>query len=497
VSFNSNSYAQIVNKRSVKEKRTQSLTKFNPLGMGVLYNWDWAWSYSEYSTDDELKKPNEANYGPKGKNGRYSGQFVYIGLSVQLPTLERIRGGHLKSVNKEQDRKFYRALGTALYNEKTGDNRIISNPLEIPKIFHICSLFDLGALEEHMIKTYDTFKSRNTYNDFGSLVQDLGGGANGNVIGVNTDKGGGGGPLYNTKRTIQEWIMAGYYYVNETDPDVLASRSSTSKGINIKPKGSLSQKIRELFIEADRIISSNVTSFLLRESGINVNDKNSLGAIPDFLKSLGLRDDVGIIKNAKNEIDETKNFLDTMEGRKGRDFLLALSIDTDIAKFKIFQSDSGFVSSKRDAFIERILDIKNLGNLKKIDANLNAAFEDLTNSVRAAGAQTLLVEVQRRKNDIIKALENDAYKDLAEAVAFVKTKDELLNLLNDGKDIPDFLKPEIQEQIKKAKISIINSFNAVEKILNECIVAASSKTKAKNKRKQLNTNPSKSNMKDS
>jgi hypothetical protein len=497
VSFNSNSYAEIVNKRSVKEKRTQSLTKFNPLGMGVLYNWDWAWSYSEYSSDDKLERPNKANYGPKGKKGKYSGQFVYIGLSVQLPTLERIRGGHLKSINKEQDRKFYRALGTALYNEKEGESRNISNPLEIPKIFHICSLFDLGALEEYMIKQYDTFKSRNTYSDFGSLVQDLGGSANGNVIGVNTDKGGGGGPLYNTKRTIQEWIMAGYYYINETDSDILAARSSASKIIDIKPKGTLAQKIRELFIEANRVIGSNVTSFILKQSGINVNDKNSLGAIPDFLNSLGLRDDVGIVITTNNEIDERKNFLDTMQGRKGRDFLLSLSIDSDIAKFKIFQSDSGFVSSKRDAFIEKILDVKNLGNLTKINANLDAAFEDLTNSVRAAGAQVLLAEVQRRKNDIIKAFENDAYKDLAQAVAFVKTKDELLDLLNEGKDIPDFLKPEIQQQIKKTKISIINSFDAVEKILDECIVAASSKTRARNKRKQLGTNASKSNMKDS
>jgi hypothetical protein len=484
--FAANSYAELVNQRSIKAERKQSLTKLNPLGMGILYNWEWAWSFSANKNDNDLEQPSKGRYGLGGNDDRYSGTFAYIGLSVQLPTMERIRGGHLKSVDKEANRKFYRALGTALKNDQPSGiqnvSRNIADGTAIPEIFHISSLFDLGALEKYMIAQYKTFKNKNTYSDFGTLVQDLRGGANGDMIGVNTDAGGGGGPLLNTNRPVQEWIMAAYYYINESNPSIKASRKM---GFNVlfKEGSSLAEKIRDVFIAADNAYNSSVTKRFVSQAGIDRTDRKNLGLIPNFLAALGLKENRGITTRTDGTIDEEANFKDTLRGKRGRDLLLSLSVDTKDTKMRIFYSDSGFVSSKRDDFISKVLDEQAImsGKLDKIDMNIEEAFLSLTESARAAGAQLLLAEIQKKKNAILTAFKNDAYNDIAVLQAFVKTKKEVIESVNDGVDVPGFLKEEIKGQIAKAKQSITKSFTDVEKILDQCVKSAASKYKAKAK----------------
>lgn len=493
--FSANSYAELVNKRSIQAERKQSLTKFNPLGMGILYNWEWAWSFSDNKYDSELEQPSKGRYGAGGKGGygsdektkRYSGTFAYIGLSVQLPTMERIKKGHLSNIDKESERKFYRALGTALKNDQPSGiqnvSRNIADGTAIPEIFHICSLFDLGALEKYMIEEYKTYTNRQTYSDFGALVQALGTSANENRIGVNTDAGGGGGPLLNTRRPVQEWIMAAYYYINEKNASIIASRK---KGLNVSfdEKSSLAEKIRDLFIAADDEYNSGVTARFVSQSGIDRTNKKNLGLIPNFLAALGLKEDVGITTRANSTIDEEVNFKNTLRGNRGRDLLLSLSVDSKDIKMKIFYSDNGnFLSSKRDEFIEKVLDEKSImaGKLDRIDMNIEEAFLSLTESARAAGAQLLLAEIQKKKNEILTAFKNDAYNDIAVLQAFVKTKKEVIESVNDGVDVPGFLKEEIKGQIVKAKQSITKSFSDVELILEKCIKTAASKYKTKAK----------------
>lgn len=497
--FEANSYAELVNKRAVPTQRFQTLTKLNPLGLGVLYNWNWQWSYSTNAYDTGLQRPSQANYG-KGENAgkikgeettRYSGQFLYIGLSIQLPTMARIRDGHVKSINKEENRKLYRALGTAVYNEFSGfgENRNISNVLDIPQIFHICSLFDLSALEAYMIDKNKSYNGNTNYNSFKELVEENAKTASNGVVGVNSDPGGGGGPLFNSNRPIQEWVMAAYYYFKENNTDIKAARTSTRDGIptsEITGK-TLAEKIKSLFLVAHSRVGSKVTKKIIDDAGVKEGSP-SLGIIPELLEAFGLKSITkeGIKLNDTQGIDEDDNFdLTTERGRKARDFTTALSIDTGIAQYKIFHSKSGFLSSARDKFIEEVLDINNLKNLKVIEANFDRAVATLTSQLRAARADAILYEAQLKNNAMKKALLNDGYKDLAEIVGYVQGQQELLKLMGDTKDIPEAFKKQLAPMIKKAKESLTKSFAALEVILQDALEKAQAKNKGMTKSKAI------------
>lgn len=526
--FKSNAYAELVNKRAVPTQRAQSLTKLNPLGLGVLYNWNWKWSLSmrdnPASTDEndngnpylnnvdrDLQRPSQANYGATGQktkiNGvettRYSGQFLYIGLSIQLPTLSRITE-HIKSIDKYSNRTIYRALGTAVYNEfkDFGSNRVINDPLQIPQIFYVCSLFDLGAVEYYMIGKYKTNVSKQ-HDNFEEMVRENSGAAraNNDIFGINSDDGGGGGPLFNSNRKIQEWVMAAYYFIKEKDPQILEARLSKF-GIKTEQASgkTLAEKIANLFRAARKKFPSKVTERLIDQSGIDKPEYGPLGQIPDLLNTLSLKDlkgGEGIKLNNKNEIDEGENFLDNPDGRNARDYIMALSLDTGEAQYKMFHSKSGFLSSARDEFIDKILDMKNLRNVKTIQANYKKAMSTLTSQLRAAKADAILAAVQKKNNEIKKALLNDGYVDLATVAAYVQGREALLKKMDAAEDLPEDFKKELKPLIDKAKKSLNDSFDKLEKILAEAFDEARKDNRMMSKTSAIRARGKYTNEKDS
>jgi hypothetical protein len=103
-------YASTVKDRSNFIRRTQSLTKISSVGLGVIYYWHWGWasmpeqkSYSSKQESD-LRKAAEGQggdgfkVGGRGSNAKEQklyGRFMYLGLTVQNPTMTRINA-HLK-----------------------------------------------------------------------------------------------------------------------------------------------------------------------------------------------------------------------------------------------------------------------------------------------------------------------------------------------------------------------------------------------------------------
>jgi hypothetical protein len=233
-------FASHINTRSSFTKRTQTMSKINSLGFGVIYYWHWGWSYSpkKVSTDDYDEYKRMAKTGSTAKSGAKAGRFMYLGLAVQLPTSVRM-AAHIKQAQSDNPvNTKAMALSRAIKSELTtaGTDGVIENPMAIPHIIHICSLFDLGPLEGWYVQHYNLEQEKGT--DFLKLINQPYSSKvpGGNTIGVNTkassggsdkESAGQGSPIKQGHvRGKTEWIMATYWFLIETDPVVLASRTT-------------------------------------------------------------------------------------------------------------------------------------------------------------------------------------------------------------------------------------------------------------------------------
>lgn len=188
-----------------------------PPGMGTIYAWDWAYVLSH----DSDKKTNV----PLNKE---SIRFSYIGLANQITTEKRI-SQHISDSQRKEERGLYVALGNALgpkanstFKENTSALRKSGNG--VVEIIHVASLFDLGALETHLISK-EGVKFSYKENNFDDLIKSAGNNARGKKVGLNTLGGGQGDPLgEGTTTSPAEWILAAYAYFIEKDPEILASR---------------------------------------------------------------------------------------------------------------------------------------------------------------------------------------------------------------------------------------------------------------------------------
>jgi hypothetical protein len=245
-------YAALVNEKSSLVKRTQSLSKISEPGLGVIYYWLWGWSYSQYKREDgEMSKAALGNGGngfekaPKkltfdengsGNEGLY-GRFMYLGLTVQNPTMTRINA-HLSDAARSGGQGS-NSKANALYQATEGSATIYGNSgtiqgKDVPTVMHLVSWFDLDNLESYYIKEYNL--SNKSGKTFLEQIQESSKakvpGSDQPTIGVNAAGGGQGGTFKQDKdRGIVEWVGAAYFFLKERDPDVIASRSADAQNI--------------------------------------------------------------------------------------------------------------------------------------------------------------------------------------------------------------------------------------------------------------------------
>lgn len=499
------------------------MTKINSLGFGVIYYWHWGWSYSPKFVAPRSKKENELKEAAKtgsipysSSNIEKSGRFMYIGLAIQLPTMVRMRG-HVKDAQSDNPvNTKAMALAQAITESLTtaGKDGIIENPYLIPKIIHVCSLFDLAPLESYYVDdVYDLTQEKNqTFLDLinGGKVSKAGGG---NTIGVNTKAGEGesagqGSPLkQGFTRGITEWILAANWFLIERDPMVLAAR-------NISP-----YKFGKIADAANNVkgpMSEKVFQVLQQFS---VND-NVSSQLQEKLKSITLRQVEGIIKifgvsekaelkgKEKNKYitdpeELNKNFsVDKLfdEGALGIKFEEMFSFDIGSSRKnlssqqKLLLKKTDVATELRTALVEFFTNITDADfgpeSAESITANLTSTFE---NGLQAFQVQ--LIEMENKAKQISaqnKQLQNKLNKEAQDLTRQdKKLRDEIDNAIDELNiiirkaiieiaqlsgikslrsvlediPVPKNLAAQITE--KNIKLQKINSSKAIEKAVKE------------------------------
>ena len=415
---NYNTYAEAVNGGRETARRGQTLTKVNDLGLGVIYNWDFLMSYSPEQYNYGLKPPSELQGGNNGhsdgsgKDSIYKSRFMYVGLSVQLPTMKRMKS-HVEDSSKLKD-AFHTVLREAVFNnfnfggeEKYPSKRTFGSPFLIPEIINICSFFDLGALESYYISTLNgglTKLSGNEYKDnFPAIMES---GSTMNVAGVNTAAGDQGGPLRQAamvKRGIVEWVMAAYFALYEGQSDILQARKKYWKGFNSELQNlksnkqlNMTQKISGVFQSA---IDTDMTSEVIAAYFKMIIGKPNL--ITNALSLFGLVERTKDIKGDARTDLEVKN--------EELLYLLSyLSYDTKSFKIDSFTNKKGeFLTEARNEFLEKNLDTKldtKKLNYASIKDNIKDLQRGLEKQLKIKMGSSFVDEVRKMRKPIIDSL---------------------------------------------------------------------------------------------
>jgi hypothetical protein len=297
-----NSFAELVNGRTEKVRRTQTLSKVNELGLGVIYNWEFEMTYSDNIYDTKLLPPSEMSNRKesdivKGKEtNRYKSRFMYVGLSIQLPTLKRMQAHFEGKDDKGEPAKdvFHTVLREATRNEFDNgfysSRRTLSNLYRAPQIIDVASHFDLGRLEEWYINDGATAAPlttlQNNKENFPILMEK--GSSMTPVAGLNTAGGGQGGPLKQPlmiQRGLSEWVMAAYFALYEGSKTVLDSRNDNFQSGIQKIKSSK----EPLYIKLKQVFDLSVKLNMPSDSVANYFNKDlSLDVLKKAVIALGL-----------------------------------------------------------------------------------------------------------------------------------------------------------------------------------------------------------------
>jgi hypothetical protein len=414
-----NTYAEVVKSRAFKAQRTQSLTKINDLGVGIIYNWDYIMSYSESLNDYGLKPPSQMNGGESSstesnKDGtltRYKARFMYVGLSVQLPTSRRI-SKHLEDTVKEKD-VFHTSLRQALRgtytNNKYDTFRNISSPgTRIPEIVNICSFFDLGGLESYYIEKGPNGKGgalnqlKQYQNDFPKLMEAAA--TSGKTIsGVNTASGDQGGPLRQSimqRRGVAEWVMAAYFALYENQDEVIASRKSGFDA-DIRKLRTNEMTLAEKVIG---VFKAAINNGMVSSSNAEWFNRIQLHQVQNTLELFGLSQ-----KGPKQLISgemKTSNEINSPEINRVLSY-----ISYDARQFSVEDVSSAkdglIIAEKRYEIISKNIDTKldtKKPNFLSIKADLTSASKDLQKTLKIKMGAALIDEVRKLKKPVSEAL---------------------------------------------------------------------------------------------
>lgn len=363
-------YASKINTRASFTKRTQSLTKINNLGFGVIYYWHWGWSFSPYKvyeTSEKKKLKDAASDGsiPYNKNPdqQKSGRFMYLGLAVQLPTMVRIRA-HLEQANQSNPNNTKAlALAQGIKQELTtaGPEGIIADPEGIPHIIHICSLFDLAPLESYYVSTYK-LEQEGKGRSFLDIIEN-GRTANvsgGNTLGVNTEAegtetAGQGSPIrQGDVRGTPEWIMAAYWFLAETDATVLAARASNPYKFNaIEEKAKLEKtltkkifKVFQLFGQHPQV-SSNVQNKFKSITEDQIGGILAIMGVREDAQLDGLKSEEFITK--EDELNKNFSINKFFEGGIGLELEALVSFDIGVGRKGLTKSQKFILTKEKVA----------------------------------------------------------------------------------------------------------------------------------------------------
>jgi hypothetical protein len=287
--------------RRAKERGYSTVDNLPP-GLGTIYSWDFAYV-------DSFKYVG-SNIDENDSNAVY---FRYIGQAAQINTNKRINDHVVAALGKKGERKMYEALGTALkFPIKDGSKfpssaSITSGNEDIVRVVHVASLFDLAALESHMIengnKGFGNLTSAK-HESFSDMIN-----TKPNYIGLNT-LGSGVSALKAGSKTVLEAISAAFFYLTENDPMIIKARNNT-KSKETLPDANLLLKNNnndykaatfELFKEYKDSDNKNIENkFQVISPGFNNILKN-------FYKKLGGKYNKGFDVDNKGMIDLNKKF---------------------------------------------------------------------------------------------------------------------------------------------------------------------------------------------
>jgi hypothetical protein len=233
----------------------------------------------------------------KGKEtNRYKSRFMYVGLSIQLPTLKRMQAHFEGKDDKGEPAKdvFHTVLREATRNEFDNgfysSRRTLSNLYRAPQIIDVASHFDLGRLEEWYINDGAKAAPLTTLQDnkenFPILMEK--GSSMTPVAGLNTAGGGQGGPLKQPlmiQRGLSEWVMAAYFALYEGSKTVLDSRKDNFQSGIQKIKSSK----EPLYIKLKQVFDLSVKLNMPSDSVANYFNKDlSLDVLKKAVIALGL-----------------------------------------------------------------------------------------------------------------------------------------------------------------------------------------------------------------
>lgn len=493
---NYNSFAELVDSRTESVRRGQTMTKINEFGVGVIYNWEFQMSFSTNIYDKELLPPSEMGKQKeslkyKGQDTeRYKARFMYVGLSVQLPTKARM-DAHLKGKKDSKFLKdvFHTVLREAVQsefneNQMFKSKRTLANPIAAAQIINVCSFFDLGLLESYYIQEGAVYAPLTGLKEFEqNFPGAMQGGSNSKVSGVNTAGGDQGGPTRQAdmaKRGKIEWILAAYYAIYEAQQDVLNARTAHSNKY-----ASLASSIR-----ADKK-SVDVKIFDFIQGILSLGKEMASDAILSFLKTINLQDIQKVVKIfglgavSKEGITGPMDAATYIKDKEILNFLEYVNLDLQQMQVLQFDAKTGISVQKRAEFVNKVLEAPLLnGNQSIINlkVDIKKALQELQIAPRFGGSIAVKVNEAKKliQDQLINIAENQAeYKALGYTAQ--KFKDEQSKVVSNLKkqlkenfeitnvelDVYGANKDAINAMKDQKERSILKSLDEIENILED------------------------------
>jgi hypothetical protein len=299
-------YHRTTNDRIIKQQRNHTLSSILPIGLGVLYTWEWNFLYFDSEKEEKTKGSQDWMH------------FVYAGITAQVTPRDRFMEHftspeRVKSDPKVKNKNLYVALNDAIYNTKEpgtyGKRTISKSDLEggVFKVMDVVSLFDLGLAETGVV---DKYNLKNTTSATGIDIKSIYENAQGRskkIVGLNQEVGGGAGgegePVRQARAPL-EWLYAAYYSATEDTgkEHISAGRSSyryknAFNGSNVKQR-----MINILFVHSENEAAVRQS---FSNTAANISEKKDYEvAVELFLTYLGAN-----TNREGFELDENNNII--------------------------------------------------------------------------------------------------------------------------------------------------------------------------------------------
>jgi len=383
-------YHRTTEQRLIKQQRNHNISSLLPIGLGVLYAWEWKFAYFNSVQEEKENSPNWYH-------------FIYAGITMQITPKDRLNE-HLmgpervETSPKVKNKNLYVALNDALYNKnKTGPHgtRTLTKSIleqNVFKVIDVVSLFDLGLAEEGIIKNNKLQNSSQSNGvDIKSIYESGNKDAKNNIIGLNQEtssgKAGGEGEPIKQSRAPLEWLYAAYYAATESESkehiregrkisryhQAFQGSSVKEKMINILYEHSVGERaISQAFDQSARIKTKEqfevavelFLSFLganTEKVGFDLDTEGNVIVASKFSKTKGINrgEEISNTISGQGIIPKSKIAKTSQRAQLADDILKQIKSKPDKLVFEI-NTDITDVLTERE--IEEIRDIINSSN---------------------------------------------------------------------------------------------------------------------------------------